>query len=61
MPKPVSMDDAGLSAMGRSFYADNKRVANQKLKDVLGWTPAFPTYREGLDAIFSSPDFSLGR
>jgi len=61
VPKPVSMDDAGLSAMGRSFYADNKRVANQKLKDVLGWTPAFPTYREGLDAIFSSPDFSGGR
>lgn len=58
VPAPVSMDEAGLSAMGRSFYADNKRVSNQKLKDVFGWAPAFPTYREGLDAIFSSPDFS---
>ena len=53
VPKPISMDEAGLSDMGRSFYADNKRVSNQKLKDVLGWQPAFPTYREGLDAIFS--------
>ena len=44
--------------MGRSFYADNKRVSNQKLKDVFGWNPAFPTYREGLDSIFSSPGFS---
>ncbi|MGB1161397.1 MAG: NAD-dependent epimerase/dehydratase family protein [Alphaproteobacteria bacterium] len=58
VPSPVSMEEAGLSAMGRSFYADNKRVSNQKLKDVLGWAPAFPTYREGLDAIFSSSDFS---
>ena len=58
IPEPVSMDEAGLSAMGRSFYADNKRVSNQKLKDVFGWNPAFPTYREGLDSIFSSPGFS---
>lgn len=58
VPKPVSMDEAGLSAMGRSFYADNKRVSNQKLKDALGWQPAFPTYREGLAAILSSPGFS---
>ena len=61
VPKPVSMDEAGLSEMGRSFYADNKRVSNQKLKDVLGWGPAFPTYREGLDAIFSSSGFSEAR
>lgn len=58
VPRPVSMDEAQLSPMGRSFYADNKRVSNQKLKDVLGWQPAFPTYREGLDAIFSSSAFS---
>ncbi|MDA8603690.1 SDR family NAD(P)-dependent oxidoreductase [Alphaproteobacteria bacterium] len=58
VPQPVSMDEAQLSPMGRSFYADNKRVSNQKLKDVLDWQPAFPTYREGLDAIFSSSAFS---
>ena len=58
VPAPVSMDEAGLSPMGRSFYADNKRVSNQKLKDVLGWAPAYPTYREGLAAIFSSPPFA---
>ena len=51
VPTPVSMDEAGLSAMGRSFYADNKRVSNQKLQDCFGWTPAFPTYREGLAAL----------
>ena len=51
VPTPVSMDEAGLSAMGRSFYADNKRVSNRRLKDHLGWSPAFPTYREGLAAL----------
>ena len=51
VPTPVSMDEAGLSTMGRSFYADNKRVSNQKLQDCFGWTPAFPTYREGLAAL----------
>lgn len=50
-PAPIGLEDAGLSDMGRSFYADNKRVSNQRLKDVLGWQPAYPTYREGLAAI----------
>ena len=37
--------------MARGFYAENRRVANGKAKRVLGWDPAFPTYREGLAAI----------
>ena len=57
-PTPMKLEDAGLSEMGKSFYADNKRVSNQKLKDVFGWQPAFPTYREGLAAIFASSAFS---
>ncbi len=51
VPTPMSIEQAELSAMGRSFYADNKRVSNEKLKDQLGWSPAFPTYREGLAAL----------
>ncbi len=34
--------------MARGFYAENRRVANGKAKRVLGWRPAYPTYREGL-------------
>jgi hypothetical protein len=40
-----------MSEMGLSFYADNKRVANGKMKRVLGVTLRFPSYREGLTAI----------
>ncbi len=47
-PPAVSLDDADLSPMGRSFYAENKRVSNQKAKDLLGWDPAWPDYHQAL-------------
>lgn len=47
----VTMDEAGLSAMARGFYAENRRVANSKAKRVLGWMPAYPDYRAGLLAL----------
>lgn len=51
-PPPLqSLDEAGLSPQARAFYAENRRVANGKAKRVLGWEPAYPTYREGLRAI----------
>ena len=57
-PPPLQpLDEAGLSPQARAFYAENRRVANGKAKRVLGWRPKFPTYCEGLAAIFrrSSP------
>jgi len=50
-PPLLALDAAGLSPQARAFYAENRRVANGKAKRVLGWRPAFPTYREGLRAI----------
>ncbi|MDG5748176.1 SDR family NAD(P)-dependent oxidoreductase [Qipengyuania sp. XHP0207] len=51
-PPPLqTMDEADLSPMARGFYAENRRVANGKAKRVLGWKPAYPTFREGLAAI----------
>jgi nucleoside-diphosphate-sugar epimerase len=57
-PPPVrSLDEAGLSPQARAFYAENRRVANGKAKRALGWKPRYPTYREGLAAIFEArPD-----
>jgi hypothetical protein len=42
--------------MGRSFYAENKRVRNGRLRDELGVTLAYPTYREGLTALRAAGD-----
>lgn len=51
-PPPLqTMDEAGLSAMARGFYAENRRIANGKAKRVLGWQPRYPTYREGLRSL----------
>jgi nucleoside-diphosphate-sugar epimerase len=43
-----------MSAMARSFYAENRRVRNDRIKRELGVTLRYPTYREGLRAIASS-------
>ena len=40
-----------MSAMARSFYAENRRVRNDRIKNELGVTLRYPTYREGLRAI----------
>ena len=51
-PPPLqSLEEADLSPMARGFYVENRRVANGKAKRVLGWEPAFPTYREGLASL----------
>ena len=50
-PPLVPFEEAGLSAMARSFYDDNKRVSNARIKSELGVALRYPTYREGLNAI----------
>ena len=50
-PPLVSLQEADLSPMARSFYEDNKRVSNALVKQVLGHDFAYPSYREGLSAI----------
>ncbi|MGF1544246.1 MAG: SDR family oxidoreductase [Parvularculaceae bacterium] len=52
-PRLVPFDEAELSEMARSFYADNKRVSNGRMKSALGVSLRYPTYREGLRAIFA--------
>jgi len=54
-PPPLqALDEAGFSPQARAFYAENRRVANGKARRMLGWRPAFPTYREGLRAILKA-------
>jgi dTDP-4-dehydrorhamnose reductase len=51
-PPEIPFSEARLSAMAQSFYGENKRVDNARLKSSLDITFAYPTYREGLAAIF---------
>lgn len=50
-PPAVPFEDAQLSEMARSFYGENKRISNARIKEELGVTLAYPTYREGLNAV----------
>jgi nucleoside-diphosphate-sugar epimerase len=50
-PPEVPYEQADLSPMARSFYADNRRVCNARIKDELGVRLRYPTYRDGLRAI----------
>ena len=50
-PPPVSFETAKMSEMQRSFWSDNKRVRNNRIKDALGVTLLYPTYREGLESL----------
>ena len=50
-PPIVPYEQADMTPMARSFYAENKRVRNDRIKAVLGVKLDYPTYREGLAAI----------
>ena len=53
-PPETAIDDPRVSAMARSFYADNKRCRNARIRQELGIALRFPTYREGLKALFAA-------
>jgi hypothetical protein len=51
-PPELPFATADLSPMARSFYADNKRVTNRRIKQELGVSLRYPTYREGLTSLW---------
>ncbi len=53
-PPEIPFAQAVLSPMAREFWADNKRIDNGRIRQELGVQLAYPTYREGLDAIFAA-------
>jgi len=56
-PPEVIFDPNDMTAMGLSFFAESKRVSNEKVKSELGYVFKFPTYREGLKALLSTVSY----
>ncbi len=58
VPPPPVMSFAvaagNMTDMARSFYAESKRCRNDRIKRVLGVELKYPTYREGLRALFEA-------
>jgi len=55
-PPEVPFEDADLSPMAKSFYAESKRVSNKRIREELGITLRYPTYREGLRVLLEQSD-----
>lgn len=50
-PPEIPFETAQLSPMARSFYGENKRVSNRKLKEA-GYVFRYPDYRTALSALW---------
>jgi nucleoside-diphosphate-sugar epimerase len=51
LPDAIPIEKADLGHMAASFYSENKRVCNARVKSALQIELLFPTYREGLTAL----------
>ena len=54
VPEAIAFEDADMTPMARSFYAENKRVRNDRIKDELGVDLIYPDYRAGLQALLAA-------
>ncbi|QDG74535.1 SDR family oxidoreductase [Labrenzia sp. PHM005] len=53
-PPEIAFETADLTPMARSFYGENKRVSNLRVKDELGYTFRFPDYRIALNTLIQN-------
>lgn len=54
VPPAIPFENAEMTPMARSFYAESKRVRNTRIKEELGVRLLFPDYRVGLQALLDS-------
>ena len=53
IPPAEDYETAEMTPMARSFYAESKKVKNDRIKDELGVILKYPDYRSGLDALLA--------
>lgn len=51
LPPAVEFETAEMTPMARSFYAESKKVRNDRIKEELGVQLLYPDYRTGLEAL----------
>ncbi len=54
IPPAVPFEEAEMTPMARSFYADSKRVKNERIKAELGVQLKYPDYKTGLAALLAA-------
>lgn len=59
-PMPlIPYDEADMAPITRSFYSDNKRVSNERIKNELGVTLKYSDFRKGLDSCLEAERHAL--
>lgn len=56
-PPEISLEQANLTPTAMSFYSQNKRLSNCLLREKLGIKLQYPTYREGLKALYDQGEW----
>ncbi|NRP13182.1 hypothetical protein XMM379_000663 [Aliiroseovarius sp. xm-m-379] len=54
VPAPEDFETADMTPMARSFYAESKRVRNDRIKEELGVELLYPDYQTGLAALLNA-------
>jgi hypothetical protein len=54
IPEAVDFETAEMTPMARSFYAESKKVRNDRIKGELGVVLRYPSYRAGLQALLEA-------
>ena len=54
LPPEVSFEEAEMSPMARSFYAESKKVDNSRIKEELGVDLIYPDYQTGLQELLAA-------
>ncbi len=58
-PPLVPYEEANLAPITASFYEDNKRVDNERIKQELGVSLKYKNYRDGLRACMDAEDYAV--
>lgn len=53
LPRGIPFETAEMTPFARSFYAENKRVRNDRIKRDLAYMLKYPDYRAGLQALLA--------
>ena len=56
VPPIIPYSEVDLAPIVRSFYADNKRIKNEKIKKELGISLIYPTFQKGLEACLADDE-----
>ncbi len=56
VPPAIPYEQADMTPMARSFYAESKRVRNDRIKDELGVNLLYPNYETGLRALLDAKE-----